>query len=143
MRRQAIMVEDHFAAGRARPIPRFKLAELRRALKLLLADINFVAAQLRIVSQQRPWQRIVVLAYPHESSETHDGISDLATQLVDHHVLDPTEAISLGPKNRRSLHLVAANQHRGFALIKSRGLSIPVHVILLGLPVIPQEKPRS
>ena len=45
------MVEDHFAAGRARPIPRFKLAELGRALKLLLANIDFVATQLRIVGQ--------------------------------------------------------------------------------------------
>src|ERR1700677_2961706 len=67
--RQTVVIEHAFAARRAIPVPRVVFAELRRALELLLADIDLVAAELRIVGQQRPRQRIVVGADAHEAAE--------------------------------------------------------------------------
>jgi ferritin-like metal-binding protein YciE len=64
------------------PVPCFVGIILGRPFELLLADVDFVAFEARIVGQQRPRQRIVVFSDAHEAAEAHDRISDLATELV-------------------------------------------------------------
>src|SRR5262245_63352809 len=88
IRRGAVVVVDFAAALAVRPVPGLVLGVVRRALELLLADVDLVAAELRIVREQRPWQRVVVLADAHEAAEAHHRIGDLPADLVDHDALD-------------------------------------------------------
>src|SRR5437660_8837691 len=106
------------------------LAELGRAFQLLLADIDFVASEPRVVCQQRPRQRIIVRADTHKAAKAHDRVSDLAAQLVDHHALDLADPLSARTIDRRPLDLVAPDQHWGFALVESYILSRAYHIIL-------------
>src|ERR1700722_8944221 len=110
--RKSIVVKHELAAGWARPVPALALAELRGTGELLFCDSDLIAAERRIVRKKRPWQRIIVLAQSQEAAEAHHRISDLAAVLVDHDPLDPADAIAVGTVNRRTLHLVAADQSR-------------------------------
>src|SRR3978361_2105625 len=112
------MIELHPAARRARDIPAFVAAELGGSLELLLADIDLVTAERRVVGQQGPWQRIVVLAHPQEAAEAHDRIRDLAADLVDHNALYLAHPVAVGPVDRRALDLVAADQAGSLAALE-------------------------
>jgi hypothetical protein len=70
-------------------------AEFRRILELLLANVDLIALKPRIIGQKRPWQRVIVLADPHEAPKAHDRVSDLTARLVDHHPFDPANLLAI------------------------------------------------
>src|SRR5436190_17784229 len=81
IRRGAVVVVNLAAALAVRPVPGLVLGVMRRALELLFADIDLVAAELRIVGEQRPRQRVIVLADAQEADEAHHRVGDLAADL--------------------------------------------------------------
>src|SRR5262249_41887800 len=120
--RRAVVVVDLAAPFAIRPVPGLVLGIFRRTLELLLADIDLVAAELRIVGEQRPGQRVIVLADAHEAAEAHHRIGDLAAELVDHDPLDLAGALAVRAIDGGSFHLVAADETSGFAALEGRPL---------------------
>src|SRR4029077_1558192 len=92
---KTIMVENTLAAGVGVSIPFLVPVEFRGTRELLFGDVDLIAAELGIVRQKRPWQRIVILAEAYEAAKTHHRIGDLAAALVDHHALDLADAIAV------------------------------------------------
>src|SRR5262249_29473515 len=117
-RRHPVIVADLLVAGAVGPIPALMPGIFGRALELPLPDVDLVALERRIVAEQRPRQRVVVLADAHETAETHDRVGDLAAELVDHDALDLADPVAVRTVDRRSLHLVAADETDGFALVE-------------------------
>jgi hypothetical protein len=123
--RNAIVVIDRTRAGRIAPIPGVIVAELRRALELRFGDSGDIAAEVGIVFQRLPGQRIVVVANPQKSTEAQHGVGHLAAHLVDHNALDGSDLRFVGAVNRSAFNLVTANQITLFLYFR-------YHFILLG-----------
>src|SRR3977135_3332773 len=82
VRSGAVVIIDLLAARTVGPIPALVLGIFRRAVELLLADVDFVALEPRVVRQKRPRQGVVVLAESEETAEAHDRIGGLAADRV-------------------------------------------------------------
>jgi hypothetical protein len=59
-------------------------------------------------------QRVYNLAHAQKSAEAEDGVSHLATQLVDHHPLDAADLVAVSPIDSGAVNFVAADQVYGF-----------------------------
>src|SRR2546430_2233353 len=101
------MVVDVLVAGPIRLLPVFPLFDLRGVLELLFGDVTAVSAELFIVVQHRPGNRITVRADAEESPETQDRVGDAAAGLIDHKALDLPDALTVRVIDRSSFHPVA------------------------------------
>src|SRR6266567_3366834 len=73
VRRHAVIVVDALAL-RAIPLPLFASRIMRRILELLVGDVDLVAAELLVIGQPLPRNRIVILAEAKEAAEAHHRI---------------------------------------------------------------------
>src|ERR1700730_131258 len=106
-----------------RLLPIFPLFDFRGVLELLFRDVHAVSAELLIVVQHRPGNRITVRADAEESPETQDRVGDAAAGLIDHKALDLPDALTVRVIDRSSFDPVACDQgecnsvlRRGYAL---------------------------
>src|SRR5664279_830884 len=106
----AVIVVDGAGAGSVPPVPAIVVAVFGRAFQLLLRDAGDVAAEIGIVFQRLPGQRVVVVADAQESTETQHRVGYLAAHLVDHHPFDGSDFLTVGAVNGGSLDLVATDQ---------------------------------
>src|ERR1700730_6880894 len=82
---EVLLISVHPSIIRAiAPVPVGESSELRCALELVLSHVHAITAKLGVVLQIAPRQRIVILAYAHESAERDHGVSDLTADLVNH-----------------------------------------------------------
>src|SRR4051794_33112592 len=81
-----------------------------RVLQPLLVEVDHVAADLGVVGQEAPRQRVVALAQAEEAAEGHDRVGHLAGDLVDHEVVHRAEPLALVVVDRRALDLVGGDQ---------------------------------
>jgi hypothetical protein len=93
----------------AGPVPILVLAKFRGVLELLFGDVDLIAAELLVVSEERPGDRVVICADSQNSAETHDGIG-LARELVDHEALDLADVLAVRIVDRSPLDLVVCDQ---------------------------------
>jgi hypothetical protein len=93
----------------------------------LLADVDLVTLKFRVVGEQGPRQRVVVLADAHEAAKAHDRVGDLAADLVDHDPLDIADLVAVRAVDRGSLDLVAADEAVAFAGVEFGTLSVDNH----------------
>jgi hypothetical protein len=102
------------------PVPTFVLPQFGGILELLFRDVDLIAAELLVVSQERPGNRIVIRADSKDSAETHDGIGHPARDLIDHEALDLADALAFRIIDRSALDLVACDQRYRLLVINSR-----------------------
>src|ERR1700676_4948853 len=101
---------DPLAAVPVRLLPAFPLFDFRGVLELLFGDVYAVSAELLIVVQHRPGNRIMVRADAEEAPETQDRVGDAAAGFIDHKALDLTDALTERVIDRSSFHPVACDQ---------------------------------
>src|SRR6195256_4939033 len=101
---------DLLVAVPVRLLPGFPLFDFRGVLELLFGDVHAVSAELLIVVQHRPGNRIMVRADAEEAPETHDRVGDAAAGFIDHKALDLADALTVGVIDRSSFHPVARDQ---------------------------------
>src|SRR5262249_49165526 len=99
----------------SRPVPLVILAEFGRGLELLLADIDLVAIERRVVAQHRPRQRVMIFANAEKAAERHHRIGDLPADLVDHQPLDPADSAVVGAVDSGAFDPVAGDQRVSLA----------------------------
>src|SRR3979409_95986 len=97
-------------AGPACLFPAFPLFDFRGVLELLFGDVHAVSAELLVVVQHLPGNRIMVRADAEEAPETQDRVGDAAAGFIDHKQLDLTAAATLRVIDRSSFHPVACDQ---------------------------------
>src|SRR5215203_6156300 len=107
--RDAVIVVD-VAPLRRIPFPFLASGITRRVLELLVGEVDLVAAELLIIGQPLPRDRIMVLAHSKEAADTHDGVGRLAADLVDHHALDLADLLAVGAIDVGAFDAVAADQ---------------------------------
>lgn len=66
----------------------------RRAFELVAGQRDHVAGALHIVFERFPGQRVAVGADAQEAAEFHDGVADLARDLVDHQRVDRAQLVA-------------------------------------------------
>ncbi len=76
----------------------------------MFGDVDLIAAELLVVSEERPGDRVVICADSQNSAETHDGIGHLARELVDHETLDLADVLAVRIIDRSPLDLVVCDQ---------------------------------
>src|ERR1019366_9359575 len=94
---------------------------VRRVLQLLLIHVDHIAALLVIRARRRedsvlqcpPWQWVMFLAHAEETTEGHDRVDRLTTNLIDHDVIDGAEIFSRQIIDIRSLNLFGCNERPG------------------------------
>src|ERR1700719_2798650 len=86
---------DLLIAVSVRLLPAFPLFEFRGVLELLFGDVHAVSAELLIVVQHRPRNRIMVRADAEEAPETQDRVGGAAAGFIDHKALDLTDALTV------------------------------------------------
>src|ERR1700681_4060373 len=101
---------DPLAAVPVRLLPAFPLFDFRGVLELLFGDVYAVSAELLIVVQHRPGNRIMVRADAEEAPETQDRVGDAAAGFIDHKALDLTDALTVRVIDRSSFDAVACDQ---------------------------------
>src|SRR4051794_40654092 len=104
--------------GVVTPVPITPFAVFRRAFQFLGGDARDVPAELRVVFQRLPRQRIVVVTEAQKSAEAEHGVGHLAADLVDHHAFDRANFVAIGAIDRCSLDLVAADQPTHLVLVQ-------------------------
>src|SRR5512133_148238 len=128
--RQIVIVADALAFS-GRPIRGRALVEFWRLAQLLFGDVELVGVEPRVVGEPIPGQRIEIRADAEETAETHDGISNLARPLIDHHPHDLANGLAVRAADLGTLDLVAGNQ--AVALMGGRsGSGGAVHQCLPG-----------
>src|SRR5271166_3454738 len=70
------------------PLASEPVSASRNIFELRAADINDVSAQIRIVSQHRPWEMMIPRSNAEEAAKRQDRVSDVPGFLVDHDVID-------------------------------------------------------
>src|SRR3984957_5650246 len=75
-----------------------------------VGDVYAVSAELLIVVQHRPGNRIMVRADAEEAPETQDRVGDAAAGFIDHTALDLTDALTVRVIDRSSFDAVACDQ---------------------------------
>src|ERR1700692_2025821 len=101
---------DLLVAVPVRLLPAFPLFDFRGVLELLFGDVNAVSAELLIVVQHRPGNRIMVRADAEGAPETQDRVGDAAVGFIDHKALDLTDALTVRVIDRSSFDAVACDQ---------------------------------
>src|ERR1700722_10942584 len=74
--------------------------------QLPLVEIDNVTAQIGVIFENRPRQRMILVPDAEEAAERHNSISDFSRRLIDHEIMNRTEALAGGVINVRSLNLV-------------------------------------
>src|SRR5512139_3425117 len=97
------------------PVPARAFAVFWRPCKLFFGEAYKVAANVGVIVEDRPGDRVVVFAHSHESAEAKDCISNLAAALVDHDAFDLTDLISVSAVHRGAFNFIAANQRCRFS----------------------------
>src|SRR3712207_586538 len=69
--------------------------ESRSAPQLLFRDINAVAAQICVVVEPLPGDRVVMAAEPQKGAEDHVGIDNAPAHLFDYETLDGADVLAL------------------------------------------------
>src|ERR1700692_3192232 len=101
---------DLLVAVPVRLLPAFPLFDFRGVLELLFGDVHAVSAELLIVVQHRPGNRIMVRADAEKASETQDRVGDAAVGFIDHKALDLPDALTVRVIDRSSFDAVACDQ---------------------------------
>src|SRR6266403_1138264 len=114
---------DLLAAVPVRLLPAFPLFDFRGVLELLFGDVHAVSAELLIVVQHRPGNRIMVRADAEEAPETQDRVGDAAAGFIDHKALDLPDALTVRVIDRSSFHPVACDQG-GCSSVLRRGCAL-------------------
>src|ERR1700719_844573 len=104
------IVVDVLVAGPVRLLPAFSLFDFRGVLELLFGDVHTVSAELLIVVQHRPGNRIMVRADAEKAPETQDRVGDAAAGFIDHKALDLPDALTVRVIDRSSFHPIACDQ---------------------------------
>jgi hypothetical protein len=65
----------------------------RSPLQLIERDVGSISAQLGIVDQLPPGDRVLVRANPKKAAEGHDRIGDTSADLFDHQSFDAADII--------------------------------------------------
>src|SRR3981189_2498816 len=86
---------DLIAAGPVRLLPAFPLFDFRGVLELLFGDVYAVSAELLIVVERRPGNRIMVRDDAEEAPETQDRVGDAAAGFLDHKAPYLTAAVTV------------------------------------------------
>src|ERR1700730_9953683 len=84
--------------------------DFRGVLELLFGDVHTVSAELLIVVQHRPGNRIMVRADAEKAPETQDRVGDAAAGFIDHKALDLPDALTVRVIDRSSFHPIACDQ---------------------------------
>src|SRR3954462_4628900 len=84
VRRHAVVAMQFGFLGAIAPVEILVGAERRRALQLLIVDVELVGFELRAVAKSSPRQRNQIGADAEKAAETQDGIGNSAGNLVDH-----------------------------------------------------------
>src|SRR3977135_81806 len=93
-------------AGSVCLFPAFPLFYFRGVLELLFGDVHAVSAELLVVVQHLPGNRIMVRADAQEAPETQDRVDDAAAGLIDYKALDLPDPLTVGVIDRRSFYPV-------------------------------------
>src|ERR1700694_4518366 len=101
---------DLLVAVPVRLLPAFPLFDFRGVLELLFGDVHAVFAELLIVVEHRPGNRIMVRADAEEAPETQDRVGGAAAGFIDHKALDLPDTLTARAIDRSSFHLVACDQ---------------------------------
>src|SRR5437588_300035 len=96
------IVVSVLVASPIRLLPVFLSFDLRGVLELLFGDVESVSAELLIVVQHRPGNRIMVRTDAEEAPETQDRVGDTAAGFIDHKVLDLPDALTARVIDRSS-----------------------------------------
>src|SRR3954469_22111802 len=88
----------------------FPWSDFRGVLELLFGDVHAVSAELLIVVQHRPGNRIMVRADAEKAPETQDPVGDAAVGFIDHKPLDLPDALTARVIDRSSFHPVACDE---------------------------------
>src|SRR3977135_2329 len=97
-------------AGSVCLFPAFPLFYFRGVLELLFGDVHAVSAELLVVVQHLPGNRIMVRADDQETPETQARVDAAAAGLIDYKALDLPDPLTVGVIDRRSFHPVACDQ---------------------------------
>ena len=84
------------------------------ALEAVTVDVDDVSAHPRIVAQCPPRQGMVALAHPKEAAKRHDVVGHLTVSLIQHHVVNRPELLSLHVVDVGPGHLASGDQVTGF-----------------------------
>src|SRR5207244_13246530 len=103
------------------PIPIGASCIFRRLLQLILGDHYLIAAKIDVVLERRPWQRVIIITDSEKAAEAQNSIGDFAANLFDHHPLNRSDFLTVGPKHRRSLHLIALDKADCFLRFQEHG----------------------
>src|SRR3954470_24546716 len=117
---------DLLVAVPVRLLPAFPWFDFRRVLELLFDDVHAVSAELLIVVQHRPGNRIMVRADAEEAPETQDRVGDAAAGFIDHKALYLPDALTVRVIDRSSFHPVACDQG-GCSSVLRRGCGCALH----------------
>src|ERR1700730_9767251 len=101
---------DLLVAVPVRLLPAFPLFDFRGVLELLFGDVHTVCAELLIVVQHRPGNRIMVRADAEKAPETQDRVGDAAAGFIDHKALDLPDALTVRVIDRSSFNPIACDQ---------------------------------
>src|SRR5829696_6901273 len=85
----------------------------RRISQPILAQAHHVSAEIGVVRERVPRQRVIALAHAEPAAEAHDRIGDLPRALPDHEVVDRAEALAAPVVDGRTLDLVGGDQVPG------------------------------
>ena len=80
------------AGGRSSPMPNHERTPA--PLQLLAGDVGTESAEVGVVGQLAPWDRMLLRAHPEEASERHHRIGDPAAELVDHQPFDAADLVA-------------------------------------------------
>src|SRR5262249_15959900 len=79
-------------------------------LELLLGNVGAEPAQLRVIGEGAPRDRIVAVAKAHEAAEADDGVAHAARLLVDHQMIDLADMLAVRAVNFGAMHVLARDQ---------------------------------
>src|ERR1700730_18574106 len=114
---------DLLVAVPVRLLPAFPLFDFRGVLELLFGDVHTVSAELLIVVQHRPGNRMMVRADAEKAPETQDRVGDAAAGFIDHKALDLPDALTVRVIDRSSFRPVACDQG-GCSSVLRRGCAL-------------------
>src|SRR4051812_7500289 len=106
--RDAVIVVHRAGARGVGPVPAIVVAIPGSTFELPLGDAGDVAAEIGIVFQRLPRQRIMVVADAEETPKAQYRVGHPAAHLVDHHPFDRSNLLAIGAVHGRALDLVAA-----------------------------------
>src|SRR6202047_2441560 len=101
---------DPLAAVPVRLLPAFPLFDFWGVLYVLFGDVYAVSAELLIVVQHRPGNRIMVRADAEEAPETQNRVGNAAAGFIDHKALDLPDSLTVRVIDRSSFHPIACDQ---------------------------------